>query len=454
MKFRGSDGRGKENESHYIVSGTNDYKSSINNQESGKFIDKETHDNLSKQDETKEDISKTDISKTDISKEGIEKPTKRPKSLSRNILMILVLILAAVATALAMSRIVVWIATPRAPFNLMVKESTNSETVANLNESNTFDYNLKYIGVQMGDTVAELSLDLTNAELTQCDLMNDSAVIVYLREDGKIQDEIYIGSDISDGLGTFTSEDLVTVMNSKDTLLSKSKSGELNGVEIQESIYSLYKIGYVYIRESQLLDKAEDEESFINSPEVIEIDSESFVKSLRDSIVFSKGDANNNYINLREFGRLNVNNLTEVTGNSGILYKKSDGMICINNPAERKVKVFISYMGNQLLGNVGEKLIPTEYNNVYVDYGWRNSADWGYRSFGIMTTEGMYYFKVGESVRYPDQFAQEIIDWLGIKKDDEKLETPYNMELTLDDLRPTLGDENRALLEKNKKTED
>ena len=361
-----------------------------------------------------------------------------------------------------------WKVLPNPPKDRVVTEELSTKAYAELVDDQ-FTYSIQDIAVNLNGWVGQVSLDLKDVDIIQCDTMDSEATIVYQLDNGNKQVEIYIGSYITD-FGAFTSDDIREIMLIGGEKY-ESNTDIANNVRYTETLLSLYRLGYIYVRTGELIDetsanktdtnktdtnktntnktntnktntnktdtnKTDTNKTDTNKNAKEQLDSQVIATSIRDSMIFTQGKLEDIYITLGSFGTLNIGDLSLFKDGLGLLYMKKDQMIDFNIPSEGSVKLFISVMENPLLGNVGTELIPTETNNVYVDYGYKNNTDFGYRCFGILRDEGMYYFKIGESVYNPDAFAEELINWFGISNEDKIIKSPYNTDLTLDDLLP------------------
>ena len=351
-----------------------------------------------------------------------------------------------------------WKVLPNPPKDRVVTEELSTKAYAELVDDQ-FTYSIQDIAVNLNGWVGQVSLDLKDVDIIQCDTMDSEATIVYQLDNGNKQVEIYIGSYITD-FGAFTSDDIREIMLIGGEKY-ESNTDIANNVRYTETLLSLYKLGYIYVRTGELIDETSANEADANKTDTSEtdtnetdtnktntnktntnknakeqLDSQVIATSIRDSMIFTQGKLEDIYITLGSFGTLNIGDLSLFKDGLGLLYMKKDQMIDFNIPSEGSVKLFISVMENPLLGNVGTELIPTETNNVYVDYGYKNNTDFGYSCFGILRDDGMYYFKIGESVYNPDAFAEELINWFGISNEDKIIKSPYNTDLTLDDLLP------------------
>ena len=336
-----------------------------------------------------------------------------------------------------------WKVLPNPPKDRVVTEELSTKAYAEL-VNDQFTYSIQDIAVNLNGWVGQVSLDLKDVDIIQCDTMDSEATIVYQLDNGNKQVEIYIGSYITD-FGAFTSDDIREIMLIGGEKY-ESNTDIANNIRYTETLLSLYRLGYIYVRTGELIDETSANEADTNKTDTNktntnksakeQLDSQVIATSIRDSMIFTQGKLEDIYITLGSFGTLNIGDLSLFKDGLGLLYMKKDQMIDFNIPSEGSVKLFISVMENPLLGNVGTELIPTETNNVYVDYGYKNNTDFGYRCFGILRDEGMYYFKIGESVYNPDAFAEELINWFGISNEDKIIKSPYNTDLTLDDLLP------------------
>ena len=381
-----------------------------------------------------------------------------------------------------------WKVLPNPPKDRVVTEELSTKAYAELVDDQ-FTYSIQDIAVNLNGWVGQVSLDLKDVDIIQCDTMDSEATIVYQLDNGNKQVEIYIGSYITD-FGAFTSDDIREIILIGGEKY-ESNTDIANNVRYTETLLSLYRLGYIYVRTGELIDEtsanktntnktntnktntnktdtnktntnetsaneadtnetdtnktntnetsaneADTNETDTNKNAKEQLDSQVIATSIRDSMIFTQGKLEDIYITLGSFGTLNIGDLSLFKDELGLLYMKKDQMIDFNIPSEGSVKLFISVMENPLLGNIGTELIPTETNNVYVDYGYKNNTDFGYRCFGILRDEGMYYFKIGESVYNPDAFAEELINWFGISNEDKIIKSPYNTDLTLDDLLP------------------
>ena len=316
------------------------------------------------------------------------------------------------------------------PSEVQVDTELNSVISAELSD-NKLTYSPLSMAINFGDWVGQVNLDLSeNTTISQCDVTDNELVLIYLRENGTIQDEILIGSTAYD-LGSFTSDEVSQVIENKDAILTDTT--ETDAMDTYEAITSIYGIGYVYVRESVI---TIDTEGFEEADASAENNALSIANAIKDTMVFSKNTSNDKIIHLGSLGELNIDDLSVLDESSGLLYRATDNMLDIYDPSSQSVIVFITQMYNMMIGNVPSNLIPTDYPNLYVDAGFQNNANFGYGGLAVMTSEGMYYFKISEQVQDLEGFAEELVNWLGLSENNEKIEVPYDITLTMDDMLP------------------
>ena len=316
------------------------------------------------------------------------------------------------------------------PSEVRVDTELNSVISAELSD-NKLTYSPLSMAINFGDWVGQVNLDLSeDTTISHCDVMDNELVLIYLRENGTIQYEILIGSTAYD-LGSFTSDEVSQVIESKDTVLTDTT--ETDAMDTYEAIASIYGIGYIYVRESVI---TIDTEGFEETDASAENNALSIANAIKDTMVFSKNTSADKIIHLGSLGELNIDDLSVLDESSGLLYRATENMLDIYDPSSQSVIVFITQMYNMMIGNVPSNLIPTDYPNLYVDAGFQNNANFGYGGLAVMTSEGMYYFKISEHVQDLEGFAEELVNWLGLSENDEKIEVPYDITLTMDDMLP------------------
>ena len=277
--------------------------------------------------------------------------------------------------------------------------------------------------------------------------------IVMMDMDGKTQYEVYMGKDPLK-LGHFTTEEITKMCETKQGELRKSEqvastqdvtsededgnvtTTTVNGeiLYVEEAIISNYAEGFTFVS-AYSSDETVAKEKF-----------ESIYNEIKANTSYSKKFNGVTNLNIKGFGDKRIN---ELNPNYSVLYNAKHGMFFLYDNLNEVSLMYITHVNNGNLANAPEKLIPIEeYKNVYVDFGYRNKSDYGYGSFAVMTDAGMYYFKVAEAVENPDEMVATVLDWLGVKAEDEKIEHGYNMMLTIENLRPTMEDEAKAKEEK------
>lgn len=303
-----------------------------------------------------------------------------------------------------------------------------------------------------GRTGTSINLKFPSLE-TKAMVSYDSAFfnsyIVLMDLDGTTQYEVYMGKDPLK-LGHFTIEEITEICESKQGEMRKSEevvttqdvtSEDENGnvttttvegdtLYVEEAIISNYAEGFTFIS------------AYSNDKEIVKDKFESIYNEIIANTSYSKTFNGVTSLSMKGFEDRKI---TDLNPNYSILYNAKHGMFFVYDNLNEVSVMYITHVNNVNLANAPEKLIPIEeYNNVYVDFGYRNKSDYGYGSFAVMTESGMYYFKVAEVVENPNEMVATVLDWLGVKAEDAKIEHGYNMILTIDNLRPTMEDEAEA----------
>lgn len=321
----------------------------------------------------------------------------------------------------------------RVPKNMITEDKPESMFSISLVDGNIQVIPEK-IATKLRTTTAVYDINNGDNQIYSIDIFDDYFYETLFNSDTTKQHECYIGNKVQD-IGNFGKDTILDVLDSVEYAeeIIESKSENEKGIANIQSISSLYKEGYNY-----------SSGYYIN---VETIDKDEFSEFKRNIVNNYRYSCNNETdiskkVNFDGFGILDFNDLDVFTGKFGIMYSMNNGLISVFDEDKDSTVLFITNMNNRSLQNSPIKLIPIEeYKNVYVDFGWRNKADWGYGSFAVMTNSGMYYFKISEAVDNPEEFAQKIIDWLGVKPDDEYIDTGFEFKLTIDDLRDTLENE-------------
>ena len=297
------------------------------------------------------------------------------------------------------------------------------------------------IATKLRTATAEYNVDNNGNHVYSVDIFDDYFYETLFNDTMLKQYECYIGNKVQ-RLGAYDEKDILNILDSEDfndeTVRTKGENEYAN----VQSISSLYKEGYIY-----------KSGYYINSDSADEDDFSKHKNSIVSDLKYNSDNKINidKKVNFDGFGLLSFNDLDVFTGKYGIMYSLHNGLVSVFDEDKESTVLFITNMNNKSLQNSPMRLIPIDkYKNVYVDFGWRNKADWGYGSFAVMTNSGMYYFKISEAVDNPEEFAQKVIDWLGVKPDDEYIDTGYEFKLTIDNLRDTL--ENEELKAKENET--
>ena len=286
----------------------------------------------------------------------------------------------------------------------------------------------------------------TSGDLQTLDMFDNYSYIVYARDEGYSGYEQYISSTVQN-LGGFKANDVASALEISDESDIMILEGEDRGQYRYQTLSPLYKEGYLMTGQTTL-----DDERMAEAEKDVMLDKLKFVNSIKDNIKFNKAVDTKieKYIDFEGFGKLKLSDLSGLSDRVGMMYSSTYQLFQIFDEEKDATVLFITHMNNGNLSNVPEKLIPVEtYKNVYVDFGYRNKADFGYGGFAVMTDNGMYYFKIGECIEKPNEFFAEILNWLGVSENDEFIEHGEKMFLTLDYLRPTLEEEEAKAAEKN-----
>ena len=178
---------------------------------------------------------------------------------------------------------------------------------------------------------------------------------------------------------------------------------------------TLYKEGFSYYR--HLVNGEYEAETYDINPEI------AYQKTYNPSKI----------LDIEGIGKIDLNDLSYLKDKAAISFNLTYDMLYVFDESNDELNLAITCMGNPSLGNDPLKIVQhPDYNNVYYDVGYLNDADYGYRSFSVMTEAGMYYFKMGEYIENADKYMEEILSLMGISKDDEKIDIGYDLILTLD----------------------
>lgn len=330
-----------------------------------------------------------------------------------------------------------WIIKGTYPLPSSAKTDNFTPTTAamRLNEDNIIEFELTHANVKMGNYIGMYSLDLSDAAVQSINVFSAYNYYTYYRNNGSVMYEIYIGEkpDVNASLGIWKYSDIMGYLNSRsnEPMINEdehdSEDGSMHYVS-QQAIQRVYDKGFVFVSETYIDGKAQENgfDGTLNSGE--------YAKNIANSMLFTKASPNVQ-LTIDGIGTYNVNELRILNSNCGILYSALQNIVYLWNQDKEETAVFISGIDNVNLNNLHENLIRyNDYNNVYIDRGFRNNTQWGVGTFAIQTMNGTYSFKINESILNHQEVMGEILRWLQIKPEDTKMEIPFNIVYTMDDL--------------------
>ena len=316
-----------------------------------------------------------------------------------------------------------------------------------------------YLEVTPISAVARLNKISTQFQIDKSDVdvfdsfefVNNSALISGFNTDMDRQYIEYIGSNRQQ-FGDITVDDIDRLINNKSKNIEKieksntyepdpektADNAEGNNAEgnlsEQYSVESLYGEGYR-----------------IHYSLMYENDRENAEKDSVNYINFSKNHNHSFILDIDGIGEVELNNLSILHNKIGVAYNNMYNMLNIINTETGSVALFITSMNNRALANTVYTLDRyNDYNNVYIDEYFDDDSNYGFRSFTIMTNSGMYYFKLGEDIENPRDIIDEILNLMGIKPEDEYIDTGAEDYISMDaeELNETTMDIEKRVLRK------
>ena len=265
----------------------------------------------------------------------------------------------------------------------------------------------------------DIEIDLADCNyIGGFDALEDNFYILLGSDDGKEENIYFIGNELINPSDNITKSDIAELVNTVEPL-EKEHSEVIENISFEEKASSMYKEGFWYstwMHDETLTERRQP--------------------NLIDRIRYTKDTEHDIILNFAGIGEKNLRDLDIFKGKPGVMFDAKTGLFHIYDSEVGTTIAYISSLGNAMLNNDPQKLIPIEgKNNVYVDFGWYSIADWGYGGFAIMTEYGMYYFKITENMENPEEVATKIIEWLGIDYNAEVIDTGINFILTTDDMR-------------------
>ena len=267
---------------------------------------------------------------------------------------------------------------------------------------------------------SQIEVDLTQYPYVyNYDAMDDYLFLSASSVDGNEEIMGYISHEPIKISEKISEEDAIEALNSVNSYVKEEISEFETGVTV-ETLKSFYKECFIYTAWSHVKDLEG-----------------SSIKKLESIFRHTKDGIGDKLITFEGIGTRNLNDLDIFVGKPGILYNGTDGIIHLYDGEADYTVAYITHNGNYKLNNDPMKLAPVpDFNNVYVDIGWKSAAEWGYGTFAVMTESGMYTFKITESIEDPVGTATKIIEWLGIDKDAPVIDIGYDLIFTVADMVP------------------
>jgi len=129
-----------------------------------------------------------------------------------------------------------------------------------------------------------------------------------------------------------------------------------------------------------------------------------------------------NISDIKDTNTVENSNATESQKKS-LFYSSKDGLIRICDSDSSKVYFRIGSITNPNTGANLNKLVETDYPNMYKDINFVSKSEVGYGVMTVMTDAGMYVFKASDEIYSVDEISNMLINWLGITQDSPKLVT-------------------------------
>lgn len=129
-----------------------------------------------------------------------------------------------------------------------------------------------------------------------------------------------------------------------------------------------------------------------------------------------------NISDIKDTNTVENSNATENQKKS-LFYSSKDGLIRICDSDSSKVYFRIGSITNLNTGANLNKLVETDYPNMYKDINFVSKSEVGYGVMTVMTDAGMYVFKASDEIYSLDEISNMLINWLGITQDSPKLVT-------------------------------
>lgn len=157
-----------------------------------------------------------------------------------------------------------------------------------------------------------------------------------------------------------------------------------------------------------------------------------FLNNLKSRLEWTRLDTDKE-IEIAGLGVFNISDIkdTDTVENSNatenqrksLFYSSKDGLIRICDSDSSKVYFRIGSITNPNTGANLNKLVETDYPNMYKDINFVSKSEVGYGVITVMTDAGMYVFKASDEIYSVDEISNMLINWLGITQDSPKLVT-------------------------------
>lgn len=157
-----------------------------------------------------------------------------------------------------------------------------------------------------------------------------------------------------------------------------------------------------------------------------------FLNNLKNRLEWTRLDTDKE-IEIAGLGVFNISDIkdantvenSDTTENQrkSLFYSSKDGLIRICDSDSSKVYFRIGSITNPNTGANLNKLVETDYPNMYKDINFVSESEVGYGVITVMTDAGMYVFKASDEIYSVDEISNMLINWLGITQDSPKLVT-------------------------------
>lgn len=274
-------------------------------------------------------------------------------------------------------------------------------------------------------------LDIEDGDiLTSLDLYNDTFIATYLVDD-TFRYNTYVITNSPVTIGNFDAASVENAFNIEDSVETLNYD-EDGGVKTSESIGNLYKQGIGYVYDSGLVEADTEAYPDIVVPDMT-IDAEALLKKLKEAVKFGDFSTSDIELTIEGIGTANLRDLKFTGETGGIVFNDNNGMAMIYNYESDESVCLVTTTHNLYMLAETDKFIQfMNYNNVYAPSDTQIESSMGHNCIAVMTDAGMYYIKINDNKSLDD--IVEILDWLGVKPEDSKIETPFEITGTWDDL--------------------